>query len=70
VIVGIMLVKQFGTPKSADSLSGNDKDKTNSDESGTSTDKSLSSDKSYLTSDPDPVETNTNNESQNKDLDK
>ncbi len=66
VIVGIMLVKQFGKPKSGDVLS--DKDKTNSDESGT--DKSLSSDKSYLTNDADPVETNTNSESQNKDSDK
>ena len=68
VIVGIMLVKQFGQPKSGDSLS--DKDKTDSDESSTGTDKSLSNDKSYLTTDPEPVETNTNNESQNKDLDK
>ncbi|HJW20346.1 MAG TPA: signal peptidase I [Candidatus Nitrosotalea sp.] len=68
VIVGIMLVKQFGKPKSADSLS--DKDKTDSDESGTSTDNSLSSDKSYLVNDSDTPETKTNNESQNKDSDK
>ncbi len=68
VIVGIMLVKQFGKPKSGDTLS--DKDKTDLDESGTGIDKSLSSDKSYLTNNPDPVETNTNSESQNKDLDK
>lgn len=68
VIVGIMLVKQFGKPKSADTLSGNDK--INSDESGTSTDSSLSSDKSYLINDSDTLETKTSNESQNKDLDK
>ncbi|MGI0007937.1 MAG: hypothetical protein ACREAR_08090 [Nitrosotalea sp.] len=51
-------------------MSGNDKDKTDSDELGTGIDKSLSNDKSYLTNDADPVETNTNSESQNKDLDK
>jgi signal peptidase len=68
VIVGIMLVKQFGKPKSADSLSGNDKDKTDSDESGT-IDNSLSSDKSYLTNDLDIPKT-SNNEQPNKDLDK
>ncbi len=71
VIVGIMLVKQFGKPKSADSLSGNDKDKTDSDQLGsTSTDNSLSNDKSYLTNESDVPETKTNNESQNKELDK
>ncbi|MDE1814455.1 MAG: signal peptidase I [Thaumarchaeota archaeon] len=68
VIVGIMLVKQFGKPKSSDILSGNDK--TNSDESGTSTDSSLSGDKSYLINDSDALEPKTSNESQNKDLDK
>ncbi|MGI0066414.1 MAG: signal peptidase I, partial [Nitrosotalea sp.] len=71
VIVGIMLVKQFGKPKSGDILPGNVKDKTDSDESGdTSTDKSLSSDKSYLTNDSDILETKTSNEPQNKDSDK
>ena len=49
VIVGIMLVKQFGKPKSAGNVFDNDKDKTDSDESGTGTDKSLSNDKSYFT---------------------
>jgi len=59
VIVGVMLVKQFGKPKSADNAAlesdqdkpkstgnvfGNDQDKTD-----TGVDKSLSSDKSYLT---------------------
>ena len=48
VIVGIMLVKQFGKPKST----GNDQDKTNLDESGNA-DKSLSNDRSYLTNDLD-----------------
>ncbi len=63
VIVGIMLVKQFGKPKSGDSLP--DKDKTDSDESETTD--NLSNDKSYITNDSDPVKTDTNNESQNKD---
>jgi signal peptidase len=44
VIVGIMLVKQFGKPKSTGNVFGNDQDKTD-----TGVDKSLSSDKSYLT---------------------
>ena len=49
VIVGIMLVKQFGKPKSAiENLSDEDK-MNNSDKSGTNG--SLSSDKSYLTDD-------------------
>ncbi|HEX5359003.1 MAG TPA: signal peptidase I [Candidatus Nitrosotalea sp.] len=49
VIVGIMLVKQLGKPKSTGNVFGNDKDQKDSDESGTDPDKSLSNDKSYLT---------------------
>ncbi len=58
VIVGIMLVKQFGKPKSEiEKLSDEDKTK-NSDETE-NIDKSLSSDKSYLTENSDSSETKT-----------
>jgi signal peptidase len=58
VIVGIMLVKQFGKPKSEiEKLS--DEDKTNSSDETTSIDKSLSSDKSYLTENSDLAKTKT-----------
>lgn len=67
VIVGIMLVKQFGKPKSTDTLPGDDK--TNSDKSGTGTDSSLSGDKSYLINDSNALEPKTS-EPQNKDPDK
>ena len=69
VIVGIMLVKQFGKPKSTGNVFDNDKDKTDSDGSGAGTDKSLSSDKSYLTdeSGTSPNKNSADNKSQDKD---
>ena len=65
VIVGIMLVKQFGKPKSSTSDTSNIQDKTDSDTSNA--DKTLSSDKSYLT-DLDKDKTGLD-KSQNKDSD-
>ncbi|HEX5457947.1 MAG TPA: signal peptidase I [Candidatus Nitrosotalea sp.] len=78
VIVGIMLVKQFGKPKSSASDASNIQDKTDSDTSDA--DKTLSSDKSYLTdSDKDKTDLgklqnkdsneheNNSNKSDNKD---
>jgi len=64
VIVGIMLVKQFGKPKSTDNVFGNDQDKTD-----TGADKSLSSDKSYLTDESGTGEdkSSTDDKSQDKD---
>jgi len=69
VIVGIMLVKQFGKPKSTGNVFDNDKDKTDSDGSGAGTDKSLSSDKSYLTdeSGTGPNKNSADDKSQDKD---
>ncbi|HVZ62302.1 MAG TPA: signal peptidase I [Candidatus Nitrosotalea sp.] len=68
VIVGIMLVKQFGKPKSdIEKLSDDNIDKTkNSDETTTKSDidQSLSSDKSYLTENADLTETKTDNKTQ------
>ncbi|MGI0018317.1 MAG: signal peptidase I, partial [Nitrosotalea sp.] len=65
VIVGIMLVKQFGKPKSDIEKSSNE-DKTKSlDETANKSDmdESLSNDKSYLTENSDLSETRTNDES-------
>ena len=68
VIVGVMLVKQFGKPKSSDNAAlESDQDKTNADESGTNADKSLSSDKSYFTYDSDkPTEKSQDKDSELK----
>jgi len=58
VIVGIMLVKQFGKPKSEiEKLS--DEDKTKSSDEIADMDKNLSSDKSYLTENSDSSKTKT-----------
>ncbi|HET7337554.1 MAG TPA: signal peptidase I [Candidatus Nitrosotalea sp.] len=64
VIVGIMLVKQFGKPKSDIEKSSDDNpDKTNSDETGNKSDID-SSDKSYLTENSDATETKTDDKTQ------
>jgi signal peptidase len=65
VIVGIMLVKQFGKPKSdIEKLSDDNPDKTkNSDETGNKSDID-SSDKSYLTENSDATETKTDDKIQ------
>jgi signal peptidase I len=68
VIVGVMLVKQFGKPKSSGDLPGNDTDKTDSDEKP-DTDKNLSSDKSYTTNDSNEFENKSNDKSHDKDPD-
>ena len=63
VIVGIMLVKQFGNSKSKkDKMPGNSEDKTNNPNEFTSkSDKdNLSEDKSYLIDDPDKFESKKN----------
>jgi len=65
VIVGVMLVKQFGKPKSEiEKLSDEDKAKNSDKEIGKSSiDENLSSDKSYLTENSDSSETKANDES-------
>ena len=64
VIVGIMLVKQFGKPKSdIEKLSDDNPDKTNSDETGNKSDID-SSDKSYLTENSDSTETKADDKTQ------
>jgi len=65
VIVGVMLVKQFGKPKSEiEKLSDEDKAKNLDKEIGKSSiDENLSSDKSYLTENSDSSETKANDES-------
>ena len=65
VIVGIMLVKQFGKPKSdIEKLSDDNPDKTkNSDETGNKSDID-SSDKSYLIENSDATETKTDDKIQ------
>jgi signal peptidase len=61
VIVGIMLVKQFGKKSDTENL---DKTK-NSDELSNKSDEDNLSDKSYLTKDLDKFETKSNDESRN-----
>ena len=64
VIVGIMLVKQFGKPKSdIEKLSDDNPDKTNSDETRNKSDID-SSDKSYLTENSDATETKADDKTQ------
>ena len=65
VIVGIMLVKQFGKPKSdIEKLSDDNPDKIkNSDETGNKSDIDTS-DKSYLTENSDATETKTDDKTQ------
>lgn len=64
VIVGIMLVKQFGKPKSdIEKLSDDNPDKTNSDETGNKSDID-SSDKSYLGENSDSTKTMTDDKIQ------
>ncbi|MHB8601040.1 MAG: signal peptidase I [Nitrosotalea sp.] len=68
VIVGIMLVKQFGKPKSGiEKLSDDNLDKTKGSDETTNKsgiDESLSSDKSYLTENSDSTETKVDGKTQ------